>query len=68
MTLEQLKVVLMALLPGGGSLVATSELAMHTCTSGREVMDALKPEVYAGRVHYDVRTDAFAVIKKGDAL
>jgi hypothetical protein len=66
--LNALRVVLLALLPGDGSPMTVKALAAAACVAPSVVTNALFDDWFAGRINYDVRTDAYSAIKKGDQL
>lgn len=65
---ERLHVVLLALLPTDGSLIARNALAKAACLTRGQVAVILDDDAMAGRVLYDLRTDSYAAVKQGDAL
>lgn len=65
---HQLRIALLALLPGDGSAVPMSDLAVHASATHCSVRDALADEVQAGSVRYHVEVDAYSAVKRGDTL
>lgn len=63
-----LRVVLLALLPPDGAPIARNALAKVTCLTRGQVAVALDDDTRAGRVIYELATDSYRAVKKGDAL
>lgn len=65
---NQLRIVLLALLPKDGRPMTVQALAKAAGVAPRAVTDALFGEWTAGRLHFDVRTDTYTAQKQGDHL
>lgn len=68
MTVDQLQIVLLALLPADGTALSVDALAKATCTTRHQVAEALEGPVSAARVHHDLAGDSYAARKQGGAL
>lgn len=68
MTIEQLQIVLLALLPADGSALSGDALARATCATSHQVAEALEAPVSTGRVHHYLASDSYAARKQGGAL
>lgn len=65
---DRLLVVLLALLPADGSLIASATLASTAGIARFQVYSLLEGEVKAGRVAYWAPGYAYRAVKQGDAL
>lgn len=66
--LNQLRIVLVALLPKDGSPMTVSSLAAAAGVHHATVTNALYEEWFSKRVDYAVETDSYRAIKQGDGL
>jgi hypothetical protein len=67
-THNQLRIVLLALLPKDGGPMTVASLAKVAGVSSPAVTNALFDDWFAKRIDFDVRSDAYSAKKQGDQL